>query len=239
MSNVFKYFFSHLEFFLPDPSNKYNLESIFLYYSSMLSLRCFTLKVLQKKTENVFKIMENVEVSKATSIDEIPGRFLKDGKILPNTISEIHNLSISHGIFPNTCKVSNSNLCSSKKVDPSYYRSLSLLPLISKIIGNVVHHQKNEFLLNNKILYNYQYGFWTNHLTNLCLSFLTDKIWKGFDKDLLIGMINWSTESFWHNKPWNLVKENWSYRLFGPMYMMVLVISFWRNIFYRNREPTL
>ena len=38
-------------------------------------------------------------------------------------------------------------------------------------------------------IYNYQSGFRGNHSTNLCLSFLTDKILKGFDEGLLTGMI--------------------------------------------------
>ena len=50
----------------------------------------------------------------------------------------------------------------------------------------------NEFLWANKILYNYQSGFRTNHSINLCLSFLTDKrviFLEGFDEGLLTGMI--------------------------------------------------
>ena len=46
-------FFSNLtESFLaklPDPSNKYNLESVFCYYWNFAFPWCFTLKVLQKK----------------------------------------------------------------------------------------------------------------------------------------------------------------------------------------------
>ena len=38
-------------------------------------------------------------------------------------------------------------------------------------------------------IYNYQSGFRGNHSTNLFLSFLTDKILKGFDDGLLTGMI--------------------------------------------------
>ena len=37
--------------------------------------------------------------------------------------------------------------------------------------------------------YNHQSGFRGNHLTNLCLSFLTCKVLKGFDEGLLTGMI--------------------------------------------------
>ena len=110
--------------------------------------------------------MENIEIYKASGIDKLPGRYLKDGaKILSKPISEICNLSISHGIFPNACKVAKVKPISTegKKVDPSNYRPISLLPLISKIIEKVVHDQTNEFLSANKILYKYQSGFRTNH----------------------------------------------------------------------------
>ena len=194
MSKVFKDFFSNLaKSFLdkiPDPSNKYNLESVFLYYLNFAIPELFHIKSTSE--EEVFRIMENIEISKASGIDKLPGNFLKDGaKILCKPISEICNLLISHGIFPNACKVAKLKpiFKKGKKVDPSNCRPILLLPLISKITEKVVHNQTNEFLSANKILYNYQSGFRTNHSTNLCLSFLTDKILKGFDEGLLTGMI--------------------------------------------------
>ena len=101
MSKVFKDFFSNLakSFLdkLPDPSNKYNLESVFFYYSDFAIPELFHIKSTSE---------ENIQISKASGIDKLPGRFLKDGaKILSKPISEICNLSISHGIFPNACKV--------------------------------------------------------------------------------------------------------------------------------------
>ena len=53
----------------------------------------------------------------------------------------------------------------------------------------VFHDQPNAFLIGNNILCNYQSPFRTNHSTNLCLSFLTYKILKGFDEGLLSGII--------------------------------------------------
>ena len=38
-------------------------------------------------------------------------------------------------------------------------------------------------------MYNYQSEFRKNHSTDLCLSFLNDKILKGFDKGIFTGMI--------------------------------------------------
>ena len=114
------------------------------------------------------------------------GRFLKDGpEILSKPISEISNLLISHGIFMEL----KPNFRKAIKVDPSNYRPMLLWPLISKIIEKVVHDQTNELFSDNKILYNCQSGFRNNHSTNLCLSFLTDKVLKGFDEGLLNGMM--------------------------------------------------
>ena len=61
--------------------------------------------------------------------------------------------------------------------------------MISKVIERIVYGQVDNFLIQNIILYNYQSGFRKNHFTNLCLSFLNDKILKGFDKGLFTGMI--------------------------------------------------
>ena len=66
---------------------------------------------------------------------------------------------------------------------------MSLLPLISKIIEKPIHEQISSFLSNNEVLYNYQSGFWKTHSTDSCLTFLHDKILKGFDKGLMTGMI--------------------------------------------------
>ena len=64
-----------------------------------------------------------------------------------------------------------------------------MLVSISKIIERVIDDQTNAISSDENILYNYQSGFRGNHSTNLCLSFLTDKVLKGFDEGLLTGMI--------------------------------------------------
>ena len=46
-----------------------------------------------------------------------------------------------------------------------------------------------DYLAQYNILCKYQSGFRTKHSTNLCLSYLNDKILKGFDNDLFTGMI--------------------------------------------------
>ena len=175
---------------LPNPPDKYNLQSVLRYYSSFTISDYFCLS--NTSEEKVLKIMTNIESSKAAGVDKLSGRFLKDGaNILAKPISALCNLSISQGVFPSACKVAKLKpiFKKGKKTDPSNYRPISLLPSISKIIERVIHDQTNAFLSDEDILYNYQSGFRGNHSTNLCLSFLTDKILKEFDKGLLTGMI--------------------------------------------------
>ena len=69
------------------------------------------------------------------------------------------------------------------KTNPANYKAISLLPIISKIIEKLIHKQTSSFLSNSKSLYNYQSGFWKNHSTDSCLTFLHCNILKGFDKD--------------------------------------------------------
>ena len=74
-------------------------------------------------------------------------------------------------------------------MDPSYYKPIWLLPLISKIFKKIAHDQVIDYLAQYNILYKYQSGFRTKHLADLCLSYLNDKIFKGFDNSLFTGMI--------------------------------------------------
>ena len=74
-------------------------------------------------------------------------------------------------------------------MDPSNYRPISLLPLISKIFEKIVHDQMIDYLAQYNILYEYHSDFRTKHSTDLCLSYLSDKILKGFGNGLFTHMI--------------------------------------------------
>ena len=46
-----------------------------------------------------------------------------------------------------------------------------------------------EFLDKHNILYKFQLAFQKNHSTDFCLSYLTDRISKGFDSGILTEVI--------------------------------------------------
>ena len=55
--------------------------------------------------------------------------------------------------------------------------------------NRVIHDQTSTFLNSRNLLYNYQSGFRKNHSNDFCLSFLNNKILKGFNQCLITGMI--------------------------------------------------
>ena len=98
------------------------------------------------------KILKEFKTSKATGIDNLAVRFLKDGSnILCTPIVKICNISIKLASFPDKCKIAKIKPLYKKglKTDPKSFRPISLLPLISKIIARIIHDQTMNFLLDN------------------------------------------------------------------------------------------
>ena len=60
---------------------------------------------------------------------------------------------------------------------------------MSNVPERIVRQQTMEFIDKYNILYKFQSGFRKYHSTDFCLSYLTDKISKGFDSGLLTGVI--------------------------------------------------
>ena len=193
-ADAFKGFFSsiasNLVSKLPAPTTKFGKLFVSSYYKKLNIKSNFVFNPTSEQT--VLKILRNIKPSKAPGLDNLKGMFLKDGaNILSKPIAQLCNLSMSISSFPSGCKIAKVKPLYKKgcKTDPKNYRPISLLPLISKVIEKVVHEQTNNFLNENNILYKFQSGFRSNHSTASCLSYLNDKILKGFDSGLLTGMI--------------------------------------------------
>ena len=110
---------------------------------------------------------------------------------MAKSFGELRHHSMTLGSFPNASKIAKVRPLFEKdsKTDPSNYRPIFLLPLLFKVFERVVLDQTKDLLSLNKILHDYQSGFRKNHSTDTCLSFLNDKILKGFDDGLVTGMI--------------------------------------------------
>ena len=97
ISKIFKDFFSNLAdsllIKLPNPPDKYNLQSVIRHYSSFMISDDFCLN--NTSEEKVLKIKRIIENSKASGLDRLSSRFLKDSAtILAKPISALCNLSL-------------------------------------------------------------------------------------------------------------------------------------------------
>ena len=94
--------------------------------------------------------------------DSIPLKIYKC--ILPDIIepiTHIVNLSLNTGVVPDLCKIA--KVVPIHKTgdldDPGNYRPISILPILGKIIEHFVNGQLIQFIEDNKILSEQQYGF--------------------------------------------------------------------------------
>ena len=95
------------------------------------------------------------------------------------------NKSLSEGIFPNSMKIAEIvPLYKSKdKCQLANYRPISLLPVMSKVLEKLVHKRLYNFLLQNMVLFDSQYGFRSGHNTTNAVTELIGNILKGFEKN--------------------------------------------------------
>ena len=128
---------------------------------------------------NIEKILRSRNICKAAGIDDLSGHFLKDGsQALSKPISEMCNLSIKLGSFPDSCQIPKLKLLFKKgsKTNPSNYRPILLLTLISEMIEKLIHEQTSTLLSNNEILYSQNFGktTWQTHAS----CFYMTKFWR-------------------------------------------------------------
>ena len=123
---------------LPKPPNKFTLNTVFQHYKGTIQSDSFNLATVSEST--ILTISKNNKVSKTASLGNLSGRFLKDGgKVLAKPITELCNLSITSGKFPDSCKIAKLKPIYKKSslTGASNYRPISLLQLISKVIKKV------------------------------------------------------------------------------------------------------
>ena len=134
------------------------------------------------------KIIENLKNKTSSGIDGISNQLLKSAKNdLVKPITTIVNQMIVTGIFPDNLKI--------LRVIPLYkakdqtllsnYRPIALLPSISKIFEYVLLEQITNYLLDNNMLPPQQYGFRSNHSTELAALNLVDKLIYKLDRGII------------------------------------------------------
>ena len=121
------------------------MNTVFQHCKGISQTDSFNLSTV---SENIIRnILKNTNVSKAFGLDNLSDRYLKDGaEVLAKPITDLRNLSITSRKFPDSCKIGKLKPVYKKGslTEASNYRSISLLPLISVVIENVIHDQTSS-----------------------------------------------------------------------------------------------
>ena len=133
---------------LPPSPNIFTESKVVFYCDHNAVSKDLNFQLLETSLKKRLSILKGLNSFKAVGIDNLSGKFLKDGAhVLARPISQLCNLSIKLNSFPRSCKIAKVKPLFKKgsKTDFQNYRPISLLPLLSKIIERIFHDQTGAF----------------------------------------------------------------------------------------------
>ena len=102
---------------LPLSPNILTESKIATYYNNNAVSEDLNLQLLETSPEKISSILKDLNASKATGIDNLSGKLLRDGAhVLARPVSQLCNLSIKLNLFPRSCKIA--------KVKPLFKKGL-------------------------------------------------------------------------------------------------------------------
>ena len=140
--------------------------------------------------QEVSDIIHLLDINKSLGPNSIPVYILKAfNDFFSENLSKIINISFETGIFPNLCKLAKV-IPIYKKDNPLHcqnYRPISLLPVFSKIFEKVIYKRMFQYLTENNMIYERQFGFRENHSTHHALISITESIKESIDTGNIVG----------------------------------------------------
>ena len=110
----------------------------------------------------VIQIIQRLKTNKATGIDEISIRAVKDvSDVLAAPLADICNSSFLQGVFPNSLKIGRLTAIHKKgsRTDVNNYRPVTILPVLSKVLEKIMHTRLYNYLTEKCLLSDSQFGF--------------------------------------------------------------------------------
>ena len=138
----------------------------------------------------VVKTLQGLKASKASGLDNISPRMLKDAAVVvAKPLTRIVIESLSQGTVPSEWKYAKITPLYKKgmSTDMDNYRPISVLPVVSKVLERVVHHQLHSFLSEHKLLNPFQCGFRRNHSTESTATVFSDYTGVAWTLDCSLG----------------------------------------------------
>ena len=129
---------------------------------------------------------------KVISYDEIPTSLLIDGvDFIAEPLSDLINRCLENSLFPTAEKFA--TIIPIYKADErthlDNYRPISILPVLSKVFELVVQQQVYDYLEQNKLLSQRQFGFRKGLSTQHAVTVFSDDLRQGMDKGMMTGAV--------------------------------------------------
>ena len=140
----------------------------------------------------VFSFLNKLDKSKATGLDTISARFVREcADLICVPICDIFNQSISQGKFPDDWKYARVTplFKQGNRDDVNNYRPISVIPIVAKVFERIVYDQLYAYLEEHDILYQNQSGFRATHSTVTALLEATDSWAYNIDNGKINGVI--------------------------------------------------
>ena len=146
-----------------------------------------SIRNISTTTEEIIKISKNINVNKASCIDNISSEILKDVFLaMPEKLCIFFNDCFEIATMPESWKYA--------KVTPlpkggnsqlvSNYRPISLLPLLSKMMEKIVHSRLYEHLTDHNLLDPRQGGFRPGHSTSQTCAYFTEDLYTAINNKM-------------------------------------------------------
>ena len=135
----------------------------------------------------VLNLLNSLSKSKATGLDKISGKILKAAaSSIASSLTYIFNHALISSHFPSEWKVA--RLLPLFKKGPrnlaENYRPISILPTISKLMERIMYDQLYEYLNENSLLSDHQFGFRKFHSTASALLDCTNSWYMNMDRKM-------------------------------------------------------
>ena len=143
----------------------------------------FELKTTDCST--VFSLLSKLCKSKATGLDKISARLLREcADLVASSLCAIFNRSIVSGVFPTEWKSTKviPLFKQGERSDLNNYRPISIIPVVAKVFERIVYNQFYEYLTVNNLISCNQSGFRSLHSTATALLEATDNWAFNIDK---------------------------------------------------------
>ena len=142
-------------------------------------------------SEKIEQLIQRIKPNVATGIDELPAKLIKEAApVIMEDLKNIVNLSYESKVFPDRLKIATVKALHKKgdNNDPSQYRPVSILTIISKVFERSAVDQLVTYYNYHNLLNPRQHAYRKYHSTTTSLFELIETIKKHIDNGNLVAI---------------------------------------------------